>query len=229
MPGPRRVLLALGLPACPFARRVHIPDAHTLRNLLTRLDPAQLTRAGLACLNTHTPPQESSPRTPAGAPEREHRCSHHQKQHHPPHEEPRHAADGKTQRGARARKGQSSGSVVFHAARHHDAAVVASAQIPSKGAETGAFITLFDQFDDNQIQGALVTADALHTVAAHATYLLRRGAHYLIYVKGNRPTLLDQLAALPWDQVPLAHAQGPTHAHGREERRSVKVTDVPPE
>lgn len=226
---PRRVLLALGLPTCPFTQRVHIPDAHTLRNLLTRLDPAQLTRAGLACLNTHTPPQESSPHTPAGAPEREHRRCHHHKQHQPPPEECRHtayAADGKTQRGARARKGQSSGSVVLHAARHHDAAVGASTQIPDKGAEAGAFTTLLDQLDDNQIQGALITADALHTVAAHATYLLKRGAHYLIYVKGNRPTLLDQLAALPWDRVPLAHAQGPTHAHGREERRSAKVTAV---
>ncbi|MCY9787088.1 ISAs1 family transposase [Nocardiopsis sp. EMB25] len=61
-------------------------------------------------------------------------------------------------------------------------------------------------------------------MAAHATYLLTRGAHYLIYVKGNRPTLHEQLAALPWSQVPLAHSEGPTHAHGREERRSVKVT-----
>ena len=226
---PRRVLLALGLPACPFTHRVHIPDEHTLRNLLTRLNPSQLTRAGLACLNTHTPPQKSSPHTPTGAPEREHRRSHHHKQHQPPPEKPRRTAyadDGKTQRGARARKGQSSRSVVFHAARHHDAAVVACTQIPNKGAETATFTRLLDQLDDDLLQGTLVTADALHTVAAHATYLRNRRAHYLIYVKGNRPTLHDQLAALPWDQVPLAHAEGPAHAHGREERRSLKVTAV---
>lgn len=70
-----------------------------------------------------------------------------------------------------ARKGQSSRSVVFHAARHHDAAVVASTQIPNKGAETGAFTRLLDQLDDDQLQGALITAEALHTVAAHAAYL----------------------------------------------------------
>ncbi|WP_028649307.1 transposase family protein [Nocardiopsis sp. CNT312] len=74
---PRRVLLALGLPMCPFTKQIHIPDEHTLRNLLTRLDPAQLTRAGLACLNTHTPPEGDPARTPAGAPEREHRRAHH--------------------------------------------------------------------------------------------------------------------------------------------------------
>lgn len=226
---PRRVLLALGLPVCPFTQRIHIPDEHTLRNLLTRLDPAQLTRAGLVCLTTPTPPEDSSTRAPTGAPEREHRRAHRQHRHQPPFQTPRrtaYAADGKTQRGARARKGQRSASVVFHAARHHDAAVVACTQIPDKGAETGAFTTVFDQLDDDHLAGALITADALHTVAAHATYLRKREAHYLIYVKGNRPTLHEQLAALPWDEVPLAHVEGPIHAHGREERRSAKVTAV---
>ncbi|MFV2199130.1 ISAs1 family transposase [Nocardiopsis sp. LOL_012] len=224
---PRHVLLSLGLPVCPFTGRIHIPDEHTLRNLLARLDPAQITRAGLACLPTHTPPPDSSMRTPIRAPEREHRRAHHQHRHQPPREKPRHTAyatDGKTQRGARARKGQRSGSVVFHAARHHDATVVASTQISSKGSETGAFTTLLDQIDDDHLAGALITADALHTVAAHATYLLKRGAHYLIYVKANRPVLHEQLAALPWGEVPLAHVEGPCHAHGREERRSAKVT-----
>ncbi|MEV2279494.1 ISAs1 family transposase [Nocardiopsis sp. NPDC049922] len=221
---PERVLLALGLPVCPFTHRIRIADE---RSLLARLDPAQLTRAALATLNTHTTPRASSPRTPTGAPEREHRRTHRQQRRQPPPEAPRHTAyatDGKTQRGARARKEQSSRSVSFHAARHHDAAVAAWTQIHSKGAETGAFTTLLDQLDDDQLQGALITADALHTVADHATYLLERGAHYLIYVKGNRPTLHEQLAALPWDEVPLAHDEEPIHAHGREERRSLKVT-----
>lgn len=223
---PRHVLLGLGLPVCPFTGRIHIPDERTLREVLARLDPAQLARAGLATLNTHTTPRPDAPRTPSGAPEREHRRTHRQQQHQPPPEPPRHlayATDGKTQRGARARKGQRSRSVVLHAARHHDAAVAACTQIPSKGAETSAFTTLLDQLDDDQLQGALVTADALHTVADHATYLRKRGAHYLIYVKGNRPILHEQLAALPWGEVPLAHVEGPTHAHGREERRLVKV------
>ncbi|MFD6096888.1 ISAs1 family transposase [Nocardiopsis flavescens] len=60
----------------------------------------------------------------------------------------------------------------------------------------------------------------------HATYLLKRGAHYLICVKGNRLTLHEQPAALPWNEVPLAHDEGPVHAHRREERRLLKVTAV---
>ncbi|GHD26395.1 ISAs1 family transposase [Nocardiopsis kunsanensis] len=214
---------------CPFTQHIHVPDEHTLRNLLSRLDPAQLTRAGLACLDTRTPPQTSSSHTSTGAPEREHRRAHHQQRHHRPHPTPRHTAyatDGKTQRGARTRRGQRSGSAVLHAARHHDAAVVASTQIADKGTETSAFTALLDQLDDDQLHGALITADALHTVADHATYLLGRRAHYLIYVKGNRPTLHEQLAALPWGEVPIADDEGPIHAHGREERRSIKVATV---
>ena len=225
---PRRVLLALGLPACPFTHRIHIPDEHTLRNLLAHLDPAQLTRAGLARLNTHTPHQENSPRTPARAPEREHRRAHHQHRHQPPHQAPRHTAyatDGKTQRGARARKGQHSTSVVFHATRHHDAALVASTQIPSKGVETGAFITLLDQLDDDHLQRVVITADALHTVAAHATYLRERGAHYLIYVKGSHEVVFA-VTDLDAHQVSPAELAAHARGHWTVENRVHYVRDV---
>ncbi|WP_190394339.1 transposase [Nocardiopsis quinghaiensis] len=190
---------------------------YTLPALLARLDPAQLTGAGLACLHTRTPPEKCPPRTPTGAPEREHRRAHNGQRRRSPHRAPRHiayATDGKTQRGARTRKGQRSTSVVFHAARHHDAAVVASTPIRSKGAETSAFTTLLDQLDDDHLRGVLITADALHTVADHAAYLRERRAHYLIYVKGNRPTLHGQLAALPWDEVPLATRRDPSMPTG---------------
>lgn len=116
----------------------------------------------------------------------------------------------------------------LHAARHHDAAVAACTQLSNKKGETSAFTALLDQLRDTELLGAIITAEALHTVADHATYLRKRGAHYLIYVKGNRPRLHTQLSCLPWPQIPVAHTQGPTHAHahGREEHRSVKVTAV---
>ena len=50
------------------------------------------------------------------------------------------------------------------------------------------------------------------------------GAHYLITVKRNQPSLHAQLAALPWRQVPVAH-QAREKGHGRE-RRTMKVTAV---
>lgn len=43
----------------------------------------------------------------------------------------------------------------------------------------------------------VVTADAAHTQRATATSLHARGAHYVLTVKGNQPTLLSQLKALP--------------------------------
>jgi predicted transposase YbfD/YdcC len=49
----------------------------------------------------------------------------------------------------------------------------------------------------------LVTADAMHTQVRHATYLTGRGAHYLLTVKRNQPTLHRQLRDLPWAQVPV--------------------------
>src|SRR5262249_20835740 len=52
----------------------------------------------------------------------------------------------------------------------------------------------------------------------------QRGAHFLITVKGNQPSLHARLAALPW-QVPVAH-DAREKGHGRAERRALKVTAV---
>ena len=52
-----------------------------------------------------------------------------------------------------------------------------------------------------------------------------RRAHYLIAVKRNQPSLHAQLAGLPWRQIPAADIQH-GQAHGRAERRSLKVTSV---
>jgi hypothetical protein len=60
---------------------------------------------------------------------------------------------------------------------------------------------------------------------AHVTYLTGRGAHYLLTVKANQPTLLRQLKALPWKQVPVADTTT-DKAHGRQEQRTVKLTAV---
>ncbi|GAA1098859.1 hypothetical protein GCM10009642_41750 [Nocardiopsis metallicus] len=61
---PRHVLLSLGPPLGPFTGRIHIPDERTLREVLARLDPAQLARAGLVTLNTHTTPRLLRPKAP---------------------------------------------------------------------------------------------------------------------------------------------------------------------
>jgi predicted transposase YbfD/YdcC len=65
----------------------------------------------------------------------------------------------------------------------------------------------------------------LHAHREHAYYLARRGAHYVITVKGNQPGLRAQPAALPWREVPVAY-QSRERGDGRAERRILKVTAV---
>lgn len=72
----------------------------------------------------------------------------------------------------------------------------------------------------------MVTADAMHAQRAHADYLVaERAAHYLLTVKGNQPALLRQLKMLPWKDAPVVH-RSTDRAHGRLEKRSVKVVTV---
>ncbi|WP_405675130.1 ISAs1 family transposase [Streptomyces canus] len=65
----------------------------------------------------------------------------------------------------------------------------------------------------------------MHPQREHATYLLTRGAHYIVIVKGNQKHLRNQLKSLPWREIPL---QGRTRnaGHGRDEIRRIKVATV---
>lgn len=86
------------------------------------------------------------------------------------------------------------------------------------------FSQLIDRIDG--IEGAVVTADALHAQRAHADYLvLERQADYLLSVKANQPTLHKQLKALPWTDVPVVH-RSTDRAHGRIEQRTLKVVTI---
>ena len=130
------------------------------------------------------------------------------------------ALDGKSARGARHAGGRA-----VHLLSAYDTGtggVLGQAVVDGKTNEISAFGPLLDRID---IAGALMTADALHTQRAHVTYLTGRGAHYLLTVKANQPTLLRQLKALPWKQVPVADTTT-DKAHGRQEQRTVKLTAV---
>ncbi len=130
------------------------------------------------------------------------------------------AVDGKTLRGA-----PHAGQDVPHllaALDHTHGGVLGQVEVGTKTNEIPLFTTLLDRID---ISGAVVTADALHAQRDHARYLHGRGAHYLITVKGNQPSLFTQLKNQPWQQVPMAHESG-GRQHGRDEHRTIKVTSV---
>jgi predicted transposase YbfD/YdcC len=63
--------------------------------------------------------------------------------------------------------------------------------------------------DTVDLTDVVVTADAIHTQRAHASYLVdERGADYLLIVKDNQPNLFTQLDSLNWDTAPLHTNEG---------------------
>jgi predicted transposase YbfD/YdcC len=131
------------------------------------------------------------------------------------------AVDGKTLRGSRT----SDGAVHLLAATRHDTqTVVAQRQIEAKSNEIPAFTPLLSHLD---LTGVVVTADALHTQQEHARHIVAAGGHYLFIVKGNQPTLLHRLKALPWRAAVLNDRTDET-THGRREIRRMKISTARP-
>jgi predicted transposase YbfD/YdcC len=130
------------------------------------------------------------------------------------------ALDGKSVRGARRRDGTRPHLV---AAATHAGTVLAQRQVAAKSGETACFTDLLEPLD---LHGAVVTADALHTVRDHAAWLVEdKNADYIMIVKGNSPHLHRQLERLPWREVPLGdRTRG--RGHGRGEIRRLKVCTV---
>jgi predicted transposase YbfD/YdcC len=129
------------------------------------------------------------------------------------------AVDGKRLRGS-ARDGHQ--VHLLAALDHHDGAVLAQRQVDGAPGEVPAFQPLLAGLD---LAGVVVTADALHTQRDHASFLVGRGADYLLVVKANQPTLHAQLAGLPWRQIPVMDRTR-DHGHGRIEVRTLKVAAV---
>ncbi|HEY8653838.1 MAG TPA: ISAs1 family transposase [Dermatophilaceae bacterium] len=131
------------------------------------------------------------------------------------------ALDGKTSRGARCPGGRA--VHLFSAIDQVSGVVMGQCAVDVKTNEINAFGPLLDRFD---ITDAIITADALHTQRAHADYLLGRGAHYILIVKGNQPSLHRQLRSVPWKQVPAVDTTT-DKGHGRVETRTMKLIEIP--
>lgn len=71
----------------------------------------------------------------------------------------------------------------------------------------------------------MIVADALHAQTAHARDVAARGAHLMVTVKANQPTLHAHLKGLPRAEVPVGHRHRDT-GHGRRETRTVKALTV---
>lgn len=129
------------------------------------------------------------------------------------------AVDGKSLRGASV-----DGAMphLLSVLDHDHRVVLGQRAVGDKGSEIPALKDLLAPMDLTQV---VVTADALHCQRDTATWLVGRGAHYVLTVKGNQPGLRNKLKDLPWAKVP-----GHTYRdrrHGRAITRTVKAVQVP--
>lgn len=133
------------------------------------------------------------------------------------------AVDGKTMRGARnsSRDGGRAPHLIA-ALDQGTGAVLAQQRVQDKTSEIPALKQLLAPHD---LQGAVVTADALHTQTGTAEWITSRGADYVLTVKDNQPALKAKLKALPWKDVPAV--TGVDTCHGRRVRRTIKAAQAP--
>ena len=130
------------------------------------------------------------------------------------------AVDGKTCRGARRADGT---RVHLLGAAEHGGHLLDQLEVGVKHNETSHFTELLGSVD---LDGAVVTFDALHTVRANLDWLVKaKKAHYIAIVKRNQPLLHAQIRALPWRQVPGGGCTR-ERGHGRAETRTLKAAHV---
>lgn len=131
------------------------------------------------------------------------------------------AVDGKAVRGARTLPDGRAPHLVA-AFDHNAGAVLGQFAVEAKSNEIPAARTLLGQLD---LDGAVVTLDAMDTQTDTATVITGSGGDYVFTVKANMPTLHQKLKKLPWEDIP-AHATR-TADRGRRVTRTIKIVDVP--
>src|SRR5947208_3398891 len=211
-------LARLRAPRDPMTGRYRVPDEKTIRVVLDRLDPRALARALLG-------PRPRGRRRCGGPPSasvRRYRARRAAQQSKMLARGRLRAiaVDGKTSRGARRADGT---RVHLLGVAEHGGHLLDHLEVGVKHNETSHFTELLGPAD---LDGAVVTFDALHTVRANLNWLVtEKKAQFIAVVKRNQPLLHAQVSALPWRQVPagsLTREKG----HGRAETRTLKAAHV---
>jgi predicted transposase YbfD/YdcC len=112
---------------------------------------------------------------------------------------------------------------------HENGQVLRQLKADGKGRELQAILDLLGMVDLN---GAVVTIDALGCQTEVCRTIRDRGGDYVIHLKGNQPQLygsvkthLDEMALEKFEGVPHDYDDRTNAGHGRIERRRVWVTD----
>jgi hypothetical protein len=102
------------------------------------------------------------------------------------------AIDGKSMRGSR--DGSQPPVHLVSAVLHQDGAVLSQTRVPDKTNEIRSVVPLLD---DVEIQGAVVTGDAMYAQKEIARYIVEeKRADYLFTVKDNQPTLRSRIESM---------------------------------
>jgi predicted transposase YbfD/YdcC len=211
-------LARLRAPWDPLAGRYRAPDEKTIRVVLDRLDKRALARALLG-------PRPRGRRRSGGPPSasvRGYRARRAAGQAKALARERLRAVavDGKTSRGARRADGT---RVHLLGVAEHGGRLLDHLEVDVKHNETSHFTELLEPLD---LDGAVVTSDALHTVRANLNWLAEdKKAHYIAVVKKNQPLLHARIKALPWRQVP-GGSTAREAGHGRTETRTLRAAHV---
>jgi predicted transposase YbfD/YdcC len=211
-------LARLRAPWDPVTGQYRTPDEKTIRVVLDRLDPRALTQALLGPRPRHrrrfgTPPS-------AGVRDYRARRAAQEARTLARDRLPAVAVDGKTSRGARRADGT---RVHLLGVAEHGGHLLDHLEVDVKHNETSHFTALLEPLD---LDGAVVTFDALHTVRANLDWLAgEKKGHYIAVVKQNQPLLHARVRALPWRQVPAGSTTRDA-GHGRAETRTLKSAHV---
>lgn len=201
------VLRRLGARPDPFTGAISAPSEATIRRVINGVDPHALGAAfsqWLAAREQLDPRQDDRPddqQVVRGV-----------------------AVDGKAVRGARGADG--SMPYLLGAATHGDAIMLGQVQVPDKTSEIGSVPVVLEllqaagRLDENTV----ITVDALHTIRATATAIRATGAHYLMTVKANTPTLLIGIRDYLADpKTAVSEHQASNRGHGRTEQRFIRT------
>ena len=130
------------------------------------------------------------------------------------------SVDGKTMRGARA--GDAPAPHLLSALDQVAGTVLTQRGVADKSNEIPTLLELLEPLD---LDGVVVSADAMHTQVDTAQWITQRGGHYVLTVKDNQKTLRRTLKNLPWKDVPSTSSV--ERSHGRRVRRTVKALEAP--
>ena len=127
--------------------------------------------------------------------------------------------DGKAVRGAAPRGGR---APMLLSGIWDDGTTAAQLPVDVKTNEIPVFRQLVGRIPDEDLAGAVITADQMHTQREHARLIVRKGGHFVFTIGENQPGLFGAADALCWRSAAV-EAWTVDRGHGRIDVRVIKT------